>query len=112
MNQVKKYSLPCKPACGGQATGRPVVVSGPQDLAQVGAGDILVALETNIAFVPAMHRAAAIVTEQGGRFCHAAVWARENDKPTVLQATDATQLLLGVMLVCVDADRGMIEWEG
>jgi pyruvate,water dikinase len=92
-------------------SGRPVVVDGPSDLDQVKQGDILVAIETDIAFVPAMHRAAAIITERGGRFCHAAVWARENRKPVVLQAENATEALRSAAWVTVDADQGLIVWD-
>mgnify|MGYP003940992963 CR=1 FL=1 len=107
----EKRSLTCKPACGGIASGRPVVIKGAADLDLVGVGDVLVAVETDIAFVPAMHRAAAIITERGGRFSHAAVWARENQKPVVLQADSATKLLQAISSVTVDADRGIIEWD-
>jgi pyruvate,water dikinase len=106
-----KFSQKCRPACGGIVTGRPVIVHGIEDLDAVMANTVLVALETDISYVPAMHRAAAIITERGGRYCHAAVWARENNKPTVLQATNATVLLNGVELVTVDADHGTILWE-
>lgn len=75
-------------------------------------GDVLVAAQTDIAYVPAMHRASAIVTEAGGRFCHAAVWARENDKPTLLQVGDATTRLENVESVLVDANQGFVEWGG
>jgi len=83
----------------------------PEDLMRVRSGDILVAIETDITYVPAMHRAAAIITEHGGRFCHAAIWARENSKPTVLQAENATTLLRDLPWVVVDADQGVVEWE-
>jgi len=104
-------TIACKPASAGRAEGRPVVVRTVADLVLVQDGDILVASETEIAFVPAMLRAAAVITEQGGRFCHAAVWARENSKPVVLQAEDATSLLSGIARVVVDADAGIICWE-
>lgn len=103
--------LACKPASAGRAEGRPTVVRSVADLGLVQDGDILVASETEIAFVPAMLRAAAVVTEQGGRFCHAAVWARENNKPVVLQAEEATKLLDGIAHVVVDANAGTISWE-
>ena len=74
-------------------------------------GDILVASQTDIEFVPAMHRASAVVTETGSRFCHAAVWARENAKPTVLQVLGATSILAGLSLVTVNATAGTITWE-
>ena len=104
-------TLTGRPASGGFAVGRPRIIRQRADLKQVTLGDVLVAAETDIAFVPAMQRAAAIITETGGRFCHAAVWARENKKPTILQVDNATHALEGVQNVLVDAETGTIEWE-
>lgn len=99
-----------KRASPGRGEGRPVVVQGEEQLADVREGDVLVAAQTDIAYVPAMHRASAIITETGGRFCHAAVWAREHGKPTLLQVERATELLDGVIFVVVDADAETVEW--
>ena len=99
-----------KSAAGGVAHGRPVIVRSENDLSAVRHGDVLVAAQTDVAYLAAMHRACAIITETGGRFCHAAVWARENRKPTVLQITGATSLLEAVADVVVDGDNGVIEW--
>lgn len=113
MKQAKQSieRLTGRPASGGFAAGRPRIVRNRADLHKVATGDVLVAPETDIAFVPAMQRAAAIITETGGRFCHAAVWARENQKPTILQVDGATSALDGVQHVSIDADAGTIEWE-
>jgi pyruvate, water dikinase len=96
-------------AANGIATGRPVIVETEADLDLVREGDVLVASQTDIAYVPAMHRACAIVTETGGRFCHAAVWARENQKPTLLQVSDAVMLLRDVRRVCVNANDEYVQ---
>lgn len=96
-------------AAHGCVVGRPVVVNSEADLDSVHDGDILVASQTDIAYVPAMHRASAIVTETGGRFSHAAVWARENSKPTLLQVSDATVHLCDVCRVMVNADEEYVE---
>ena len=104
-------TLTGKRAAGGRAEGRPVVVRHPSQLGDVESGDILITAQTDIAYVPAMHRAAAIVTETGGRFCHAAVWARENDKPTLLQVAGITDAVAGVDQVRVDADAETVTWE-
>ncbi|MHB8512661.1 MAG: PEP-utilizing enzyme [Actinomycetota bacterium] len=106
-----QHSLTGKKAAPGTAVGRPVIVHSEADLAKVQPGDILVAAQTDIDYVPAMQRAAAIVTETGGRFCHAAVWARENNKPTLLQVADATTLLVDVESVTIDASANRIIWE-
>lgn len=98
-------------ACKGRAKGAPIVARTPEDLDRVHDGDILVAMETDISFVPAMIRASAIITETGGRWCHAAVWARENKKPTIIQVPGATQMLNGIDLIAVNADAALVEWE-
>ncbi len=102
--------LNCRPASFGMAIGRPVIISTCEDIGLVQEGDILVAKETDISYVPAMQKASAIITERGGRFCHAAVWARENQKPVVLQAIDATTILKDKEKITVDADNGTITW--
>ncbi|MDP2759782.1 MAG: PEP-utilizing enzyme [Sideroxyarcus sp.] len=111
MEDRRRHTLNGLPASMGTAAGCPRIVRNHLDLNKIAVGDILVATETDINYVPAMLRAAAIVTETGGRFCHAAVWARENNKPTILQAENATNLLSGVSLVMVNANIGMVEWE-
>ena len=98
-------------ASRGRASGRPVVVHTPQCLERVREGDILIAVETDISFVPAMFRASAIVTETGGRWCHAAVWAREHKKPAVIQVESITKALADVGIVDVDADSAVVAWE-
>lgn len=98
-------------ASPGVASGRPVIVRSEADLDNVQPGDILVAAQTDIEYVPAMHRASAVITETGGRFCHAAVWAREHSKPTILQVCDATTVLTEVAVATVDADAGTVTWD-
>lgn len=111
MSGPTKRSLKGRSACRGIAAGQPKIVRSPKDLDAVNVGDILVATETDISFVPAMQRAGAVVTETGGRFCHAAVWARENNKPTILQVEGATAILADLRQVTVIADAGIIEWD-
>lgn len=96
-------------AAPGRAIGRPIIIQNETDLERVQDGDVLVAAQTDIAYVPAMIRSSAIVTESGGRFCHAAVWARENNKPTLLQVENATVLLDSVNRVMVNADDEYVE---
>jgi pyruvate,water dikinase len=108
-NQQSTVRYPGLRAAGGQAVGRPVVVEVEADLQRVRDGDVLVAAQTDIAYVPAMLRASAIITEAGGRFSHAAVWAREHNKPTLLQVSDATKLLRHVHKVLVNADEQFVE---
>jgi pyruvate,water dikinase len=71
-------------------------------------GDILVAEMTTPDFVPAMKRAAGIVTDRGGRTCHAAIVSRELGIPCVVGTGDATQKLKSDQVVTVDGSRGKV----
>jgi pyruvate,water dikinase len=78
---------------------------------QVQAGDILVTEMTDPNWEPVMKRAAAIVTDRGGRTCHAAIIARELGIPAVVGCTDATVRLAegaDVTVSCAEGDTGMI----
>ncbi len=71
-------------------------------------GDILVTGMTRPEFVPLMKRASAIITDEGGITCHAAIVAREIKKPCIIGTKIATQVLHDGDLVEVDADNGVV----
>ncbi|QQR79245.1 MAG: hypothetical protein IPJ68_03260 [Candidatus Moraniibacteriota bacterium] len=71
-------------------------------------GDILVTGMTRPEFVPLMKRATAIITDEGGITCHAAIVARELRKPCIIGTKIATQVLHDGDLVEVDADNGVV----
>jgi len=83
------------------------VVHDPRDIDIVRAGDVLVAEMTTPDFVPAMKRASAIITERGGRTCHAAIVSRELGIPCVVGVANATSLEID-RLVTVDGSAGVI----
>ena len=90
------------------------VIKNPADMYRVQAGDILVADITDPNWEPVMKRASAIVTNRGGRTCHAAIVARELGVPAVVGCGDATDVLTDGMLVtvsCAEGDEGRI-YEG
>ena len=64
---------------------------------------------TSPEFVPAMHRAAAIVTDEGGVLCHAAIVSREMGKPCIIGTKNATKLLRSGDLVEVDTKNSIIK---
>lgn len=74
-------------------------------------GDILVTGMTNPDMVPAMRKAAAVVTEEGGRTCHAAIVSRELQIPCIVGAKSAASILKQGTEVTVDATRGVV-YEG
>jgi len=81
------------------------------EISRVEDGDVLVTMMTNPDMVPAMRRASAVVTEEGGRTCHAAIVSRELGIPCIVGAKEATKILKEGMEVTVDAKRGVV-YEG
>lgn len=71
-------------------------------------GDILVTGMTNPDMVPAMRKSAGVVTDEGGRTCHAAIVSRELGIPCIVGAKDATRLLEDGQKITVDATRGVV----
>ena len=95
-------------ASPGKVTGIVKVCRGANEIAKVGKGDILVACMTQPEFVPAMKKAVAAITDEGGLTCHAAIISRELKIPCVIGTKNATKVLKDGMLVEVDADKGMV----
>jgi len=97
----------------GQKIGHGVVrlIKSPAEMDKVKAGDVLVADMTDPDWEPVMKRAAAIVTNRGGRTCHAAIIARELGIPAVVGCGDATQVLAdgaSVTVSCAEGDTGNV----
>src|SRR3989344_1964162 len=92
----------------GFAKGRVKIILSPADLPKMEKGDILVAIATNPDIVPAMKKASAIVTEQGGVTSHAAIVSRELGVPCVIGTKVATKWLKDGDLIEVDATRGVV----
>jgi pyruvate,water dikinase len=93
----------------GQGTVR--LVKSAAEMDRVKEGDILVADMTDPDWEPVMKRAAAIVTNRGGRTCHAAIIARELGIPAVVGCGDATQTLkegAAVTISCAEGDTGHV----
>lgn len=65
-------------------SGKVVIVRSAKDLPKVEAGDILVAHQTDVNYTPQMLSTAAVITEEGGRYSHAATFSRENNIPCVI----------------------------
>ncbi len=96
------------PASPGFAVGKVVIVRSLDDLVKVKEGDILVTTMTTPDMVPAMRRAAAIVTDEGGMTCHAAIVSRELGIPCVVGTKEATKILKEGEVITVDATRGVV----
>lgn len=93
------------------ATGRVRVVRTSGDLVAFEAGDVLVAETTTPDWEPVLASASAVVTEQGGRTCHAAIVARELGLPAVVGTGDATSTLADgaeVTVSCAEGETGRV----
>ncbi|HWQ75524.1 MAG TPA: phosphoenolpyruvate synthase [Syntrophomonas sp.] len=95
------------PASPGVAFGEVKIIKN-DDISDVKEGDILVTVMTNPDMVPAMSKARAIVTNEGGRTCHAAIVSRELGVPCIVGCHNATEVLENGQKVTVDATRGIV----
>ena len=114
-----RYKLKGKSAviAEGRAIGQKIgtgpvrIVHNISEMDKVQAGDVLVTDMTDPNWEPVMKRAAAIVTNRGGRTCHAAIIARELGIPAVVGCGNASEVLKDGMLVtvsCAEGDTGFV----
>jgi len=95
----------------GAATGIVRIITSGRELDKVRQGDIMVTKMTMPDMVPGMKRAGAIVTDEGGMACHAAIVSRELGCPAVVGTKKATSVLKDDMEITVDGSKGMV-YEG
>lgn len=118
-NSLRRYSITGerKVLVEGRAIGQKVgqgkvrLVKGADEMHLVEAGDVLVTDMTDPDWEPVMKRAAAIVTNRGGRTCHAAIIARELGIPAVVGCGNASEVLQegqAVTVSCAEGDTGLI----
>jgi len=96
-------------ACSGQAKGKVKIINDVPDMAKMEYGDILVSVSTTPNIVAAMKRAAAIVTDEGGLTCHAAIVSREMNISCIIGTKIATKVFKDGDMVEVNADNGIIK---
>lgn len=96
-------------ASGGKVKGQVRILKNVKQMQAVKTGDILVSPMTTPDFLPAMKKAAAIITDEGGITCHAAIVSRELKIPCVIGTKIATQVLKDGDLVEVDANKGIVK---
>jgi pyruvate,water dikinase len=117
--RVEKFKLKqfSKVLASGRAIGQKIgvgpvrIVKDPKEMDQVKPGDVLVADMTDPNWEPVMKRASAIVTNRGGRTCHAAIIARELGIPAIVGCGDATETLTEGEIVtasCTEGDTGHV----
>lgn len=95
-------------AYGGRIRGIVTIIRNEEDFYKMQPGDILVASMTVPKFLPVMKKAAAMVTDEGGVLCHAAIVARELEIPTVIGTKRATSVLEDGDMVEVDANNSKV----
>lgn len=95
-------------ASPGIGSGKVATILDIEELDKVQEGDVLVTTMTNPDMVPAMKRASAIVTEDGGMTCHAAIISRELGIPSVVGTGNATEVLKDGMEISIDGSRGIV----
>ena len=92
----------------GKVTGKVKILRRRDQIPEVTEGDVIVSPMTTIDFLPAMVKAIAIITDEGGILCHAAIIARELKKPCITGTKIATKILKDGDIVEVDADKGIV----
>jgi len=97
------------PARAGQARGVVKIIDSKKDLPKMEKGNILVSRATSPELISAMKKAAAIITDEGGITCHAAIVSRELGIPCVVGTKIVTQVLKDGDKVEVDANRGIVK---
>jgi pyruvate,water dikinase len=116
---IQRYTLKSrsKVLASGRSIGQRIgagparIIRDVSEIARVQSGDVLVAEITDPDWEPVMKRAAAIVTNRGGRTCHAAIIARELGIPAVVGCVDATQRIQDgdpVTVSCAEGDTGHV----
>jgi phosphoenolpyruvate synthase/pyruvate phosphate dikinase len=93
----------------GKACGPVKILESAEEISKVAEGDIIVAVMTRPDYVPAMRKAAGIITDEGGLTCHAAIVARELGIPCIVGTKIATRILKDNDLVEVNANHGTIK---
>ncbi|MRN05880.1 phosphoenolpyruvate synthase [Lactobacillus sp. 0.1XD8-4] len=100
------------PASPGLAAGKVHVIADPKDIDQFAEGEVLVTLMTSPDWVPAMKKAAAIITDNGGMTCHAAIVSREMQIPCIVGTKSCGQAVTAALQngaqVTVDAKNGVV----
>ncbi len=109
LNLKKEKIIKGAIAYKGITKGYVKIVLQNENIKDVKQGDILVTVMTFPNFIPAMEKAAAFITDEGGILCHAAIVAREMNKPCIIGTKIATKVLKDGDLVEVDADKGIVK---
>ena len=92
----------------GRGSGKVKVILNVKDISQFHEGEVLVTEMTTPDWIPAMKIASAVVTDSGGKTCHAAIVSRELGVPAVVGCEKASKVLKSGQTVTVDGQRGLV----
>jgi pyruvate, water dikinase len=95
-------------ASPGLATGKVRIIVGKQEITKIQNGDIIVTTMTSPDLVPSMSKSAAIITDLGGKTCHAAIVSREMGIPAIVGTQEGTSKLTDGQKITVDAYNGIV----
>jgi phosphoenolpyruvate synthase/pyruvate phosphate dikinase len=84
------------------------IINDESELDKIQSGDIMVAPQTDINFVPALELCVGLITEQGGRFCHAAIYSRENGLPCITDVENARNVIPDGAEIILDTNNNSI----
>ncbi len=104
----KEFLIEGLPASPGIISGKVKIVPEIDDIVKVNKGDILVTKMTSPSWVPVMKKASGIITNEGGRTCHAAIVSRELGIPCVVGTQKATEILKDNQIVTIDGYNGKV----
>ena len=107
--QMDELELGGQVACLGFVEGPAKIILDPTKAEGFQNGDILVTINSNPAFMSIIKKCAAIVTDEGGMTCHAAIISRELNIPCIVGTKVATKVLHNGDIVEVDADKGIVK---
>ena len=113
-NEERELLLTGKAVGGKIGNGKVRVIDNIMNMSEIKPGEILVTDNTDPDWEPAMKKAAAVITNRGGRTCHAAIVAREIGVPTIVGVSGATQRLetgMDITVSCAEGEEGRI-YEG
>jgi pyruvate,water dikinase len=96
------------PASLGITRGNARIITGPADFHRIEKGDIAVLKMTYPEIIPVMNRIGGIITDDGGRMCHAATTSREFDTPCVVATESGTSLIKDGQEILLDANEGNV----
>jgi len=96
-------------ACKGEARGRAKIIKNKEDYQKFKPNDILISYATNPNMVPLMKKSSAIITDEGGVTCHAAIVSRELGIPCIIGTRFATKIIKDNDQVEVNATKGVVK---